>query len=54
MKKYAFLPAALLLLGSYTLPACSDDDTAAIPDTELTDTESNTAHQLSRVLSMLC
>ena len=33
MKKYAFLPAALLLLGSYTLTACSDDDTAAIPDT---------------------
>ena len=55
MKKYAFLPAALLLLGSYTLTACSDDDdTAAIPDTELTDTESATAHQLSRVLSMLC
>ena len=53
MKKYAFLPAALLLLGSYTLTACSDDDTAAIPDTELTDAESNTAQELARLVHML-
>ena len=42
-EKILFLPAALLLMGSMAFTACSDDDTTAIADTELTDTESETA-----------
>ena len=44
MKKSIFLSAALLLMGSMALTACSDDnDNASIADTELTDTGSKTA-----------
>ena len=44
-KKFLFLPAALLLMGSMAFIACSDDnDNATIADTELTDAESETAH----------
>ncbi|MCI7315937.1 MAG: hypothetical protein PUI86_02935 [Bacteroidales bacterium] len=43
-EKILFLPAALLLMGSMALTACSDDnDNASIADTELTDAESKTA-----------
>ena len=53
-KKFLFLPAALLLMGSMALTACSDDDdTAAITDTELTDAESETARAAARVLNAL-
>ena len=53
-KNFLFLPAALLLMGSMALTACSDDDdTAAITDTELTDTESETARAAARVLNAL-
>ena len=48
------LPCTLLLAGGLSFTACSDDDdTPSIPNTELTDTESATAQELSRVLSML-
>ena len=53
MKKSIFLSAALLLMGSMALTACSDDDTAAITDTELTDTESETARAAARVINAL-
>ena len=53
MKKSIFLSAALLLMGSMALTACSDDDTAAITDTELTDAESQTARAAARVLNAL-
>ena len=43
-EKILFLPAALLLMGSMALTACSDDnDNASIADTKLTDAESKTA-----------
>ena len=49
------LPCTLLLAGGLSFTACSDDDdTSSIPDTELTDTESATAQELSRLLGMLC
>ena len=48
------LPAALLVLGSTTFTACSDDDdNATIPSQELTDADSPTAGQLSRLLNVL-
>lgn len=48
------LPAALLALGSTAFTACSDDDdTATIPSQELTDADSPTAGQLSRLLNVL-
>ena len=53
MKKSIFLSAALLLMGSMAFTACSDDDTTAIADTELTDTESETARAAARVLNAL-
>ena len=54
MKKSIFLSAALLLMGSMALTACSDDDdNTSIADTELTDTESQTARAAARVLNAL-
>ena len=54
MKKSIFLSAALLLMGSMALTACSDDnDNASIADTELTDAESETAHAAARVINAL-
>ncbi|MDD6921857.1 MAG: hypothetical protein PUI86_05670, partial [Bacteroidales bacterium] len=53
-KKFLFLPSALLLMGSMAFTACSDDDdNASIADTELTDTESQTARAAARVLNAL-
>ena len=50
-----FLPLVCCLVGGLCFTACSDDDdTAAIPDTELTDAESNTAQELARLVHMLC
>ena len=53
-EKILFLPAALLLMGSMALTACSDDnDNASIADTELTDAESETARAAARVINAL-